>query len=68
MELMKDARNFGVAWLGDGVTIKRMPLLNMLALCREEPPDMISIFKSSNHMLEGGGHTAHWAVIQGQSC
>ena len=54
MALMKDARTFGVAWLGDGATIKRMPLLNMLALCGEEPPVVISIFDCSDHMSEGG--------------
>ncbi len=69
MALMKDARTFGVAWLGDGATIKRMPLLNMLALCGEEPPVVISIFDCSDHMSERGkGCTVLWAVIQGQSC
>ena len=54
MALMKDARTFGIAWLGDRATIKHMPLLNMLALCGEEPPVVISIFDCSDHMSEGG--------------
>lgn len=44
----------GVAWLEDGVTIKCMPLLNMLALCREVPGVVISIFDCNNHMTKGG--------------
>ncbi len=31
-----------------------MPLLNLLALCREEPPVVISIFDCCDHMSEGG--------------
>ncbi len=46
--LSKDAKTFGIAWLGDGATIKRMPLLNMLELYREEPPVVISIFDFSD--------------------
>ncbi len=69
MALMKDAKTFGVAWLGDKAPMKLMPLLNMPALCREEPPDVISNFNCTDHMSEGGeGHTIHQAVIQGQSC
>ncbi len=39
--LMKDAKTFGVAWLGDRATTKCMPLLNMLELCELEPPVVI---------------------------
>lgn len=51
---MKDANAIGVVWLGDGATIKRMPLLNMLALFGEEPPVVVSIFDSSDYMSGGG--------------
>ncbi len=44
----------GVAWRGDEATMKSMPLSNMLALCEEEPPVVISIFDCSDHMSEGG--------------
>ncbi len=60
MTIMKDARTFGIAWLGDGATIKGMPLLNMLALYGEEPPVVISIFDYSDHMSEGGGKDAQY--------
>ncbi len=50
---MKDARTFGVAWLGDEAMIKRMPLLNTLAFCGEGPPVVISIFDYSDHMSKG---------------
>ncbi len=49
--------------------IKLMPLLNMLALCGEDPPGVISIFVCSDCMSEGGeGCTVHQTVLQGKSC
>ncbi len=57
---MKDAKTFGVTWLGDGSTIKQMPLLNMRALCGEEPPVVISIFDFSDHMSEWGEKDAEY--------
>ncbi len=59
MTIMKDARTFGIAWLGDRATIKLMPLLNVLALCGEEPPIVISICDCSDHMSKGGEKDAH---------
>ncbi len=54
MAHVKDAKTFGVAWFGDSATIKCMHLLNILALCGEDPPILIYIFDCSNHMSKGG--------------
>jgi hypothetical protein len=32
-ELLKEAGTFGLAFMGDGATIHRMPLMNILAMC-----------------------------------
>ncbi len=63
--LMKYANMFRVAWVGDRATMKRMPLLNILALDGEEPLIAISIFDCSDHMSEGDKKDA--TTIQEQS-
>ncbi len=42
-KLLQDAVVFGLGWLGDGATIKQMPLLNNIALCGNAPPAVVSI-------------------------
>ncbi len=44
---------FGLSWIGDGATIKRMPLLNMLAMCGSKPPAVIAILDCTDHMVDG---------------
>ncbi len=41
----ENANLFGLSWIGDGATIERMPLLNMLAMCRSKTPGVIAILK-----------------------
>ncbi len=45
---------FGISWIGNGATIKRMPLLNMLAMCGSKPPAVIAILDCTGHMVDGG--------------
>ena len=52
--LLKEAPTFGLAWIGDGATVKRMPLVNILAMCGEVPPTVIAINDCTDHMAEGG--------------
>ena len=52
--LLKEAAVFGLAFLGDGATIKRMPLINILGMCAGTPPITISIQDCTDHMSEGG--------------
>ncbi len=51
--ITEDANLFGLSWIGDGATIKRMPLLNILAMCRSKPPAVISILDCTGHMVGG---------------
>jgi len=53
-KLLKEARVFGLAFLGDGATIKRMPLMNVLAMTATVTPMTIAIQDCSSHMEEGG--------------
>jgi hypothetical protein len=56
--LLKDASVFGLAFLGDGATIKRMPLMNILGMCAGTPPLTLSIQDCTDHMEEGGKKNA----------
>ncbi len=49
----ENANVFGLSWIGDGATIKRMPLLNMLAMCGSKPPAVIVILDCTGHMMDG---------------
>jgi hypothetical protein len=53
-KLLKEARVFGLAFLGDGATIKRMPLMNVLAMTATVSPMTVAIQDCSSHMEEGG--------------
>lgn len=63
-KLLRDADVFGLGWLGDGATIKRMPLLNILVLCGENPPTVVSIVDCSTHMSDGGKKDATYIMDQ----
>jgi hypothetical protein len=53
-ELLKEVKIFGLAFMGDGATIHRMPLMNILAMSGVTPPITISIQDCSKHMADGG--------------
>ena len=53
-KLLKEARVFGLAFLGDGATIKRMPLMNVLAMTATVSPMTVAIQDCSSHMEVGG--------------
>ncbi len=53
-ELIKEAKVFGFAWMGDGSTILKMPLMNTLALNGTTAPMTVSIHDCTKHMEEGG--------------
>jgi hypothetical protein len=48
------ARTFGFSLLGDGATVKRIPLVNMLAAGVHEPAGMLDIAECTGH-IQGGG-------------
>ncbi len=52
--LLKEAQKFGLAFLSDGATVRRMALLNILAMCADTPPITVSIQDCTTHMQDGG--------------
>ncbi len=52
--LLKEAAVFGIVIMGDGATIYRMPLLNILAMSGTTPPLTIGILDCTTHMASGG--------------
>ena len=51
--LLKEASVSGIAWMGDGATMARMPLVNVLAMCAAVPPVVIAINDCTGHMSKG---------------
>ncbi len=58
--LLKEAQTFGLAFLGDGATVRRMTLLNILAMCADTPPITVSIQDCTPHMQDGGKKDASY--------
>jgi len=54
VELLKESRVFGLAFMGDGATIHRMPLMNILAMSGTSPPMTVGIIDCTTHMAIGG--------------
>ena len=53
-KLKLKASIFGFSILGDGATIKRMPLINVLGSAANEPSVVLEIHDCSGHMAVGG--------------
>jgi hypothetical protein len=53
-ELIKEAKVFGCAWMGDGATIHKMPLMKILALNDTTAPMPVLIHNCTKHMEERG--------------
>ncbi len=45
--------NIGLDWLGDGANILCMPLLNVIVMCGNASPVVVSICDCTDHMSEG---------------
>ena len=58
--LLKSANVFGLSFLGDGATVKRMPLMNILAACADTPPITVSIQDCTKHLQQGGKKDASY--------
>lgn len=52
--ILKEADVFGLAWLSDGATVARMPLMNVLAMCANISPTTVAITDCSEHISHGG--------------
>ncbi len=57
--LLKEAQTFGLAFLGYGATVRRMALLNILAMCADTPPITVFIQDCTPHMQDGGKKMHH---------
>ncbi len=44
---------FGLSWIGDGATIKQMPLVNMLEMFGKAAPVDVLIRDCTSHMKDG---------------
>jgi len=53
-ELMNDADIYGIAFFGDGATVKKAPLLNILASGVYKPAACMEIVDCAGHMEDGG--------------
>jgi len=61
-ELLKEAKLFGFGWMGDGATIHRMPMMNILVMSGTTPPMTVSIQDCTEHMAEGGKKDASYVA------
>ncbi len=57
--LLKKAQTLGLAFLGDGATVRRMALLKILAMCANTPPITVWIQDCTTHMQDGGKKMHH---------
>jgi hypothetical protein len=53
-ELGKEAPTFGISWMSDGATVKRMPLSNVLAMTAGLSPMTVAIIDATEQMKDGG--------------
>ena len=60
--LLKNANVFGLSFLGDGATVKRMPLTNILGACADTPPITVSIQDCTKHLQQGGKKDASYVA------
>lgn len=53
-DLLSEVSAFGFAWIGDGATVHRMPLINVLCTSGVTPPTVVGIYDCSEHLAGGG--------------
>ena len=53
-QLRKDAARFGISMYGDGATVMKMPLINIMASGVHQQSAVLDIVDTSNHMSKGG--------------
>jgi len=60
VEILKDADVFGLSVLGDGATIKKKPLFNVLASALNIPSAVLAVVDCSKHLAGGGKKDAEY--------
>ena len=53
-DLLAKTETFGLQFVGDGATIKRMPFINVLGICGYTSPKVLAIHDCSEHLAGGG--------------
>ena len=59
-DLVTEANTYGIAYVGDGATVRKLPLCNMLGIGVHCPPAVLEICDSTNHMQKGGKKDARF--------
>lgn len=59
-KLISNANMFGLGVLGDGATIKKRPLFNVLATAMYMPPTVLAVHDCSEHLSKGGKKDAEY--------
>ena len=62
--LLKNADTYGLAMLGDGATIAKKPLFNVLATTLGMPPAVLGVHDSTKHLANGGKKDASYIAKQ----
>ena len=63
-KLLMNANVFGLGIYGDGATIGKIPMMNILAASAGNPNCIIDIIDCSRHMSEGGKKDAYYICQQ----
>ena len=63
-KLLTNANVFGLGIYGDGATIGKIPMMNILAASANNPNCIIDIVDCSRHMSEGGKKDAYYICQQ----
>ena len=53
-QLIKDGGRFGISMYGDGATVMKMPLINIMASGIHQRSAVLDIIDTSNHLSKGG--------------
>ncbi len=56
--LLQDAEVFGLGWIGNKISVKQMPLLNIIFFCGNSPSTVVSIVDCTSHMSDGENNDA----------
>ncbi len=60
--ILKKSKVFGLEWLGDMATIKRMPWLNMLIMCGRDARVVVLLCDCTDHMVDGKKKDAQYIM------
>ena len=59
---LRAASTWGLSFMGDGATVLKMPLINVLAMCGDSPPIVVAVNDCTEHMATGGKKDAPYIM------